>query len=71
MFVLFTVFSLPKGYHVCTPHSVSLPKGEEEERKRGGGGGGGGAPPRGLVAKTWSDQNIIVAVSGGAVINRR
>ena len=68
MFVLFTVLSALM-FVLFTVLTVLRGEGGEEERRRRGGGGG--APPRGLVAKTWSDQNINFAVSGGAVINRR
>ena len=46
-------------------------RGREEEKEERRRRRRRGAPPRGLVAKTWSDQNINFAVSGGAVINRR
>ena len=50
---------------------MEFPNEKEERRRRRRRRRRRGAPPRGLVAKTWSDQNINFAVSGGAVINRR
>ena len=58
MFVLFTVFLLLRDTMFVLLTVFLFLRGGR--RRRGGRGVEGGAPPRGLVAKTWSDQKQIV-----------